>query len=242
MRGTIIMWSGDKGAVSAGGQRYDFDINHWQGNVAPAANMTVEVATADGRLSGLVPVNEADLAREKLAAMTGEGGKYARAIFENVGRDVAIGYGVFVFIALFVSLISTGGFMDVKITLADLLSGDLARAALGGGGGKGTLLVLLATASITVPYFWKHKLAPLAFTVPLIFTIFGFWPLYEQHREEQQAMEAMGELGQMMGQMSEQMGANSGGAFSSLGFGAWFLFATVIFLSFRGVMRFLAGR
>ena len=37
MRGTVITWSGDKGVVTAGGQRYDFDINHWQGAVAPAA-------------------------------------------------------------------------------------------------------------------------------------------------------------------------------------------------------------
>jgi hypothetical protein len=240
MRGTIIMWSGDKGVVTAGGQRYDFDINHWQGNVAPASNMTAELIVTDGKLVSLTPVNEADLAKEKLTAMTGEGSKYAKAIFENVGKDVAIGYGVFFIIAMFFSLISSGGFMDIKITLADLLSGDMARAALGGGNGKGLFLVLLATATIAVPYFWKHKLAPLAFVVPLLFTIMGFWPLYKQHRAEQQAVEAMGDLGQMMGQMSQQMGGSSGGPFESLGIGAWLLFATVIFLAFKGVMRFLA--
>jgi hypothetical protein len=240
MRGTIIMWSGDKGVVTAGSQRHDFDISHWQGNTAPASNMTVEIATADGRLTSLTPVNEADLAKEKLAAMTGEGSKYAKAIFSNVGRDVAIAYGVFFIIAFFVSLVSTGGFVDIKITLADLLSGDLARAAMSGSSGKGTLLVLLATATIAVPYFWKHKLAPLAFAVPLLFTIIGFWPLYKQHQAQQEAIEAMGEFGQMMGQMSEQMGGSAGGPFDSLGIGAWLLFATVIFLAFRGVMRSLA--
>jgi hypothetical protein len=172
--------------------------------------------------------------------MTGEGSKYAKAIFENVGRDVAIAYGVFFIIAMFVSLISMGGFVDFKITLADLLSGDMARAALSGSSGKGTLLVLLATATIAVPYFWKHKFPPLAFAVPLLFTIMGFWPLYKQHRAQQQAMEAMGEFGQMMGQMSQQMGGGASGPFDSLGIGAWLLFATVIFLAFRGVMRFLA--
>ena len=91
MRGTIIMWSGEKGAISAGGQRYDFDINHWQGAVAPAANMTVEVTVTDGGLAGVTPVNEADLAKEKLAAMTGKGGEVAKAVFANVGMDVAIG-------------------------------------------------------------------------------------------------------------------------------------------------------
>ncbi len=240
MRGTIIMWSGDRGVVTAGGQRYDFDINHWDGAVAPASNMTVEVTTADGALASLAPVNEADIAREKLAAMTGEGGKYAKAIFANVGKDVAIGYGVFFLIAMFVDLISSNGFLDVKITLADLLSGDMARAALGGGSGKGALLVLLATATIALPYFWKHRLAPLAFGVPLLFTFVGFWPLYRQHRAEQEAMEAMGDFGQIMGQMSQHMGGSSGGPLEHLGIGAWLLVATVIFLGFKGVMRFLA--
>ncbi len=239
MRGSIIMWRGDKGVVATGGQRYDFDINHWQGNTAPAANMTVEIVIADGALATLTPVNEADLAKESLAAMTGEGSKYAKAIFANVGKDVAIGYGAFFLIAMFVNLISTNGFIDVNITLADLLSGDMARAALGGGSGKGVLLVLIATATIAVPYFWKHKLAPLAFTVPLLFTAMAFWPLYKQHRQQQEAMEAMGEFGQAMSQMAEQMGAQTG-AFDAIGIGAWLLVATVIFLAFKGITRYLA--
>ena len=240
MRGTVLMWSGDKGVVTAAGQRYDFNINHWQGNVAPVANMPVELSIADGKLANLTPVSEADLAKEKLTAMTGEGGKYAKAIFENVGKDVAIGYGIFLIIALFVSLLSTGGFMGIKITLADLLGGDMARAALGGGNGKGLFLVLLATATISVPYFWKHKFAPLAFVVPLFFTFLGFWPFYKQRRAEQEALEAMGELGQMMGQMSQQIDVSTGGPLENLGIGAWLLFATVIFLAFKGLMRFLA--
>ena len=127
----------------------------------------------------------------------------------------------------------------MKITLADLLSGDMARAALGGGSGKGVLLVLLATATIAVPYFWKHRLAPLAFTVPLLFTAMAFWPIYQQHRQQQEAMAAMGEFGQAMAQMAEQMGAETS-AFDAIGIGAWLLVATVIFLAFKGITRFLA--
>ena len=171
--------------------------------------------------------------------MTGAGSKYARAVLENVGADVAIGYGLFFIIAIFVSLISAEGPFQIKIMLTDLLSGDMARAALGGGNGKGLFLVLLATATIAVPYFWKHRLAPLAFVVPLLFTFMGLWPLYKQHRAQQEAMEALGEFGQTMGQMGQQMGANSG-PFDSLGIGAWLLFATVIFLAIKGVMRCLA--
>ena len=39
MRGTILLWSGDKGVISAEGQRYDFGINEWKGNTVPAANL-----------------------------------------------------------------------------------------------------------------------------------------------------------------------------------------------------------
>jgi hypothetical protein len=239
MRGRIIMWRGDTGVVTTGTRRYDFDISHWNGNVAPAANMTVDVVIDDGALATLTPVSEADLARESLAEMTGKGSTFARAIFADVGKDVAIGYGAFFFIAMFVSLVSTNGFIDVKVTLADLLSGDMARAALGDGSGKGVLLVLLATATIAVPYFWKHRLAPLAFTVPLAFTAMALWPLYEQHRQQREALEAMGEFGQAMSQMAEQMGAETS-AFDAIGIGAWLLIATVIFLAFKGITRYLA--
>ena len=239
MRGTVLMWSGDRGVVTVDGQRHDFDISHWDGAVAPAANMTVEITTADGELGSVTPVKPDDLARERLAAATGEGGKYAKAIFADVGKDVAIGYGAFFVIAMFVSLINANGYIDVKVTLADLLSGDMARAAVGGGSGKGVLLVLLATATIAVPYFWKHRLAPLAFSVPLLFTVMAFWPLYRQQRQQQEAMEAMGEFGQAMSEMAEQMGAQTS-AFDAIGIGAWLLVASVIFLAFKGITRFLA--
>ena len=239
MRGNIILWAGDHGIVTAGGKRYEFDIDHWQGNVAPATNMTVDVTIDDGELATLTPVSEADLARESLAAMTGEGSRYAKAIFADVGKDVAIGYGAFLVLALFVSLVSTEGAIDVKVTLADLLSGDMARAALGDGSGRGVLLVLLATATIGVPYFWKHRLAPLAFTVPLLFAALALWPLYREHRRQQEALQAMGEFGEAMSRMADEMGAQTS-AFDTIGMGAWLLVATVIFLAFKGVVRYMA--
>ena len=162
-----------------------------------------------------------------------------QAFLAAVGADVAIGYGLFFLIAIFVSLVSAEGPFQVKIMLTDLLSGDMARAALGGGNNKGLFLVLLATATIGVPYFWKHKLAPLTFVVPLLFTFMGLWPLYKQHRAHQEAIEAMGEFGPMMGQMGSEMGAGSG-PFDGLGIGAWLLFAAVTYLAFKGVMRCLA--
>ena len=173
--------------------------------------------------------------------MTGEAGKHVKAIIEAVGIDVAIGYGVFLFVAVFVSVVSMTGSFDVRITLADLLTGDMSLAALGEGGGRELLLVLLATATIAVPYFWKHKLASLAYAVPLLVTVVGFWPLYEQNNAEREAIEALGELAQTTGQSVEQLGASIGGPFDNLGIGAWILIATVLFLAIRGVAR-VVGR
>ena len=71
--------------------------------------------------------------------MTAEAGRHVKAMIENVGIDVAIGYGVFLFVAVFVSVISTAGFIDIKVTLADLLGGDMARAAVADGERKRNL-------------------------------------------------------------------------------------------------------
>jgi hypothetical protein len=166
----------------------------------------------------------------------------ARAVLAAIGVDVAVCYGAFAVLGLFVNLLSTGGIVDTRVTLADLLSGDLTQAALGGGSGLGVFLILFATASIAVPYFWKHRLAPLAFGVPLFVTLLGFWPLYVQHRRQQEAVRAMGELGQVLGELAEQMSAQIGGPLANLGTAAWLLIATVLFLAFRGVVRALASR
>lgn len=173
--------------------------------------------------------------------MTGEAGRVAKAIVASAGLDVAIAYGAFLVIALFASLLGAGAFMGAKVTLADLLSGDATAAAFDGGGGRGVLLVLFAAATIVVPWLWKHRFAPLAFAVPLLFTAVAFRPLYEQHRAQQEALAGLGELGITAGQLTEQLGARAG-PLDALGFGAWLLFATVMFLALRGIARALARK
>jgi hypothetical protein len=167
--------------------------------------------------------------------MTGKGGEMAKAVYASVGMDVAIAYGVFLVAALFFSVISSAGMLGVSLKLTNLLSEGMGIM----GTGRGVFLVLLATATIAVPYFWKHKFAPLAFLVPLLVTLMAFMPLWQQHRQQQQAMAAMGEFGRMYGEMAEQMGAPSGGMFGSLGFGAYLIFAAVLYLAYKGVMKFL---
>jgi len=159
----------------------------------------------------------------------------AKAGFDSVGKDVAIAYGVFLIAALFLNFVSAGGVIGVNLRLTSLLSGSMGVM----GEGRGIFLVLLASATIAVPLLWKNKFAPLAFTLPLIFTIIGLRPLYGQHREQQQAMAAMGEFGPLFEEMAEQMGGG-GGLLDSLGLGAWAVIASALYLAIRGVMKFLS--
>lgn len=165
-----------------------------------------------------------------------------RAALALIGLDVAIGYGVFAVIGLFVTLLPAGGFLAVEATLADLLSGDLAQAVLGEGSGRGAFLVLLATATIAVPVFWRHRFAKLAYVVPLLITLAAFWPLYVQQRRQQEAIRAMGELGQGLGELAQQMNAQIAGPLANLQLAAWLLFATVLYLAFKGIARALARK
>jgi hypothetical protein len=155
--------------------------------------------------------------------------------FGSVGKDVAIAYGVFLFAALFLNFVSADDALGVNLQLTSLLSGGMGVM----GEGRGIFLALLASATIAVPFFWKNKFAPLAFTVPLIVTIIALWPLYEQHREQQQAMAAMGEFGPLFEEMAEQMGGG-GGLLDSLGPGAWAVIASALYLAVRGVMKILS--
>jgi hypothetical protein len=167
--------------------------------------------------------------------MTIRGSQIAKGVFDNVGKDVAIAYGVFLVTALFLNVISAGGIVGISFKLTHLLSEGMGMM----GRGRGIFLVLFASATIAVPYFWKHKFAPLAFTVPLIVTLVAFWPLYEQDRQRQQAIEAMADFGQLFGQAAEQMGGG-GSVFGNLGIGAYLVIASALYLAVRGVMKFLS--
>jgi hypothetical protein len=158
----------------------------------------------------------------------------ARAGFDSVGKDVAIAYGVFLIAALFLNFVSAGGILGVNLQLTNLLSGGMGVM----GEGRGIFFVLLTSVTIAVPFLWKNKLATLAFTVPLLVTIIALWPLYEQHRQQQQAMTAMVEFGPLFGEMAEQMGSGDG-VFDSLGLGAWAVIASALYLAIKGVMKFL---
>jgi hypothetical protein len=53
MQGIIIMWDGGKGIIAADNRQFNFNIDLWQGNVAPKPNMRVLLSTENNALSGV---------------------------------------------------------------------------------------------------------------------------------------------------------------------------------------------
>lgn len=253
MRGTIIMWSGDKGVIAAEGKRFEFDINVWEGTSAPATNATVDLVVTDGRLTSVKPVDESQVAKEKLAQVTGKGGAIASAILSNVGKDVAIAYAAFAFLAFFVGIFVAHA-LSQPMTLAEILGGDYHRRidlVANRGSGRGVLVVLVVLATIAVPYFWKHRLAPLAFSVPLVATAYAIWSVHRQLdlAKEMVAAEIAKISGNanpfyQLGTSAEQQQAEAllkqAEDATSLGIGGWLLLAIAGYLAVKGIMRVMA--
>lgn len=247
MRGTIIMWSGERGVVAASGARYEFDISLWQGACAPRTDMSVEMSVENGVLSFLRPVSEQDLAQEMLKQKMGKAAEIGQAVLRTVGNRVAIAYGVFAISALFLDFVSVHGLVAAaSYSLSDTIS------VLSGGGSGGMLLVLLALATIVVPYFLKHKYAVLSLCLPLVVTLYGGFKYYQLSSTVNSQIEKMNsavnsqieQLGSMLGNASHAAGAMKGAAVSlpySLGIGAYLAFAAAAFIAFFGIKGYLVA-
>jgi hypothetical protein len=162
----------------------------------------------------------------------------ARAIVAAAGIDVAVGYAVFLALALFPGVLAADSTMSA--TLAGLLGTDFAAAAGGGGRVQGTAIVLLAAATIILPWLWRNRFAPLAFAVPLLVTIAGLWPLARQHSARQEAIEALAEFGLDPAQLMREVESNGAGLLQMLGVTAWLLVAVTVYLAVRGAIRSVA--
>ncbi|NLR74108.1 hypothetical protein [Leeia aquatica] len=220
MRGTIIAWNGESGTIAAAEQRFEFDIKLWQGNVAPKPDMTVLLSLDGDTLTGLAPVAEGELAKEKMAQLGTQGVALAKIIGQDIGKDVAIAYGVFAIVALFLPFLSGNGFLAAqKITLAEIVS-------------AGVLLVLLASASIAVPHFWKHKLAPLALCAPLLVTLLA----------DIQAYRVFSSFNAGMDQLANALGEFSRPSPFSLSLGFYLAQLVAGYIAYRGVTRYLKNK
>lgn len=233
MRGNIIQWNGEKGIVSASGQRYDFNIHLWQGGVAPKPDMSVTLTLNEGALLGITPIADVDLAKEKLNQISGQGSKIAQGILSDVGIDIAIAYGAFALSALFLNMLAGTGMMAaLTAKMAGVLNGmPVDKDAGFSNGGMGFLLVLVAIATIAVPYFWKHKFAPLALCLPLLIVFFADYQTIHIIYTFKHMMDGLssGMFGNMMSSMTPTF---------SIGFGAYISTGLAAYLAFRGFIRF----
>ncbi|MGH7727556.1 MAG: hypothetical protein ACREM2_02025 [Vulcanimicrobiaceae bacterium] len=106
--------------------------------------------------------------------------------------------------------------------------GAIAGGGVPSSGGSGLLLVLIALASIVIPYFWKSRYAPLAYCLPLLVTLYADLGAYN----------AFSALKAEVGDLSSGGDAPSVGAVFSLGLGAYATLLIAAYLAWRGYQQY----
>jgi hypothetical protein len=231
MRGKIIMWTGEKGVVASSGQQFNFDIARWRGDVAPKPDMTVELTLLEGSLESLCPVEGTEVAKETLSRLGSRGTAVALAIYGDVGKGIAIAYGLFAVSALFLPFVSLRNLFGIEggsIALPGVLSG-----LENSGYVSGLFVLLLALATIAVPLFWRNRYAPLAFCAPLLITLYADFELYRIYASLRD------QLSPWFGAARDQLA--EGITPFRLGIGAYLTFIIAAYLAFRGVRRYSRG-
>jgi hypothetical protein len=203
--------------------------------------MVVDLMVSDGGLASIRPISDADLVREKMSKLGGEGGKIAQAVYENVGKDIAIAYGVFAVFALFFNFFTYKG-MSMSLTMPVILNVvDWVHDKNPSSGGSGLFFVVLATCSIVVPYFWKHKGSYLVLCIPLFLTLFTCYKFYNGVSI---VLEQFTSIGNMFAPQQQQASNNSLSMLvilKSLSIGSYFVIVASFYLAFRGVIRYMRG-
>lgn len=161
MRGTVLTWHVDKGVASINGQRYEFKLTQWQGDIAPASGTAVEIHLENGQLVTLQPVSDADLAKETLNRLGGIGFKFGSTVLRCVGWPVLVAYLVFVVAE------KSFAYGYRSASLAEVLNGFNENGVMG------MIVMAITLATIAAPAYWRHKFAPLALCAPLLVTLYG---------------------------------------------------------------------
>jgi hypothetical protein len=234
MRGKILQYNGNDGTgiVVVDGQQHKFAIASWKSETAPAVGKTVEVVVADGAVASLTLVGEDVLLREKTAELTGKLGHLvgemgsglskagssgaAASVIGKLGRPVLVAYGVFLLGTLafhFISMQMLGQKQGASLwDLSSLMN------QMGGGGSGVKFLLLLGYVSIGVPFVWPDKRGWLAFLLPLVAVIWGWWSV----RNATSGAPGMGDL-------------------FSYGLGCYLAVLSALVIAAGGVKNFLAG-
>jgi hypothetical protein len=141
-----------------------------------------------------------------------------------------------------------GVLASVAITMPGLLGGlegTINQAAGSSSGGGGLLLVCLAIASVSVPYFWKHKYAPLAFCLPLVITLYADIQLYRAYSAVKTQFASLGQLDSALSSMfasntvaGKAVSLPAVGIPLALGISAYVCLGASAYIAFQGYRRY----
>jgi hypothetical protein len=222
IRGTIIkVPDTSPGLLSFNGQQRPFNLDGiWRSPVAPAVNMTVDVATdASGGIVGLSAVDSQQLAKEKLDQFSGvaqERGKQAAeiakqgvgALAARMGKVPMIATVLLWFAWFFLPSFSVNMIVDTKsFTYWEFLGIDFGHSMAGFSVDHGFFSVIgfLAILAPFVAPFVPHPNAKYLNAAPLAFLVLAFlkfkWEI--SHALGQSAKE-MGEFGAEMAKAAQQ--------------------------------------
>jgi hypothetical protein len=231
MRGVILSFSGQDGIISSQGKQYAFRLGQWKSDKPPVAGLSVEFTLTGSEVDTVAVVDTTQLLKGKGKVFFAHAKTVAQNTYRDAGKPVTIGYGLFAIFALFADTIR-----NVPVTLAGLVNGLSWYTLLsnnGVNGGIGFLLVLIAILSITVPVFWRHSAAPLAYTLPLIVTFVGTYNLYS----------AVSDISTFASAFDARAGsAVRDRAFDQITLWFWLIFFLAIYLAVVGYLRYRENR
>jgi hypothetical protein len=179
-RGTLVSYdpATGNGLVSADGNKVPFAITAWKSDSVPRVGMTVEIHPADDGSAAFAPVRGMDFPADPLGRiggmLTSDGAKRiagsAQQMTARVGVPVLVAYALLIF---GVMVLAAGRFhysqvnRSVSFTAFEFIGFSWFLQ----------MLTLLALASVAVPYFWKNRLAWLAYAYPALL-LFFFAPIF----------------------------------------------------------------
>ena len=263
LRGKVLRdTNNSNGLISAGGKQFEFTLEHnWKSDTSPKIGMVVEFELdSNEKIQSIFAVNENKLAKEQadlaLRVAKEKGHAFLKEASARLGTSVLIAWAALAFSWFFLNLISVSitSTTSIGFTFWDSLgivnnSISLANAGYGNTGDKGiySLLAITALVGPGASQFWKHPLAHLGSSFPLVLMLLVFGLTYQsmhnvaaQAQQQAQQVAAAFEnpavTNMVSGMMSEMMKA------VHIGVGGIVSFLASIFLAFVGLKQYLIAK
>lgn len=247
------------GLLSSAGNQHPFTLeSHWKSDQPPRVGMVVDVnLDAAGNLAAVVPVTDAQLAREQaeqaMQSAKAKGGALAAGLTARFGAPTlgalaALLTGWFFLNTVSIQLSADYGvglsFWKILAVLnspAGMMNG--LNGGAGNGGGIYSFLCLVALAAPLAPQFWNDKRAHLGGLLPLAFMLLVAVMVYSGISDS--LKQAQGVAGAFGGAQAASMASamlHEAMRAISLGAGAYVALAAGLYLAARGAIRFLAAK